>query len=255
VLWALNCALRSSRSAAAIFIVILLLVRGSAAENANTVIDVSDHEVEFLKFPAKTFLDFSALREGGIRAVIFRTSIGSGRDEYLRAGFPDTDSSFDKWIEPALKQKFDIGAYHLLRPGEEPNAQADYFLAHLRDLCSAHGLIGVPILLMVDAGYSDATKSVPRIEDVVRFIRRVREKTLVDPGFYPEKNDTFLQLLRKSTPYEVADLQRCWLWVPDFSRIPPRLHSFIQYSGGQHGSFTNILGEPMAGTLGLQEFR
>jgi Glycosyl hydrolases family 25 len=226
-----SCELRLFRNVNAALILILLSLRGFAAENANTIIDVSDHDVEFLRYRAKADLNFAALREGGIRAIIFRTSIGSGKGRYLKAGFPDTDSSFDKWVEPALKQNLDIGVYHLLRPGEDPNVQADYFVTHLQALCSAHGLDGIPILLMVDAGYSDATKSVPTIEDLVRFNARVRQKTLANLGFYPEKNDAFLQLLRKSASSEVTELRRCWLWLPDFSQIPPRIQSVFWWSG------------------------
>lgn len=166
-------------------------------------------------------LDFDILKKGGASAVIIRASIGDGNNTYAPA-FPDTDSEFKTYLARARSAGLRLGAYHLVRAGQDGKLQADHFLTTIKRALPANAQ-SLKILLVADGGWSDRVRKATSTQELADFVKRVRETTGVYPGIYPEKNERFKANLSMATDEQRSVFKKCWLWLPDYSRMPARL--------------------------------
>jgi GH25 family lysozyme M1 (1,4-beta-N-acetylmuramidase) len=163
-------------------------------------------------------LDFVKLKKAGVSAAIIRSSIGDGKGTYGKK-FPDVDASFPEYVAESRKAGLLIGAYHLVRAGQNGKLQADHFLNTIQTGLP-RDTKGVPILLVADGGWSDKVKKATSAQELSDFIERIHEKTGKYPGIYPEKNESFEKNLKAASKSQRDLFRKCWLWFPDYSHKP-----------------------------------
>jgi lysozyme len=115
------------------------------------------------------------------------------------------------------------GAYHFA-DATDPVRQADFFLSAVESAWRRAGPGSRPneVLLVLDfeknGHYPGGTM---RIDQAVKFVERIRERTGVYPGIYSGENR--IRGIINSTGVSTVDKQalaRCWLWVANYHYEP-----------------------------------
>lgn len=121
-------------------------------KDVRTLAEPAD-EVPLAGRPLADVFNGADLRTRGVKALIARASTGSGRNLHLAThGIRDNDTRFQQFVALADRAGLLIGGYHLLRPSEDPVAQADNFLRQIYEACKAGGVRHRRVLLALDAG-------------------------------------------------------------------------------------------------------
>ena len=100
-----------------------------------------------------------------------------------------------------------VGAYHFVTMSPSPEAQADAFVGRVKATARRMGLSRRKILLVGDFD----THSSP--DRLVRFIRRVEQKTGVTPVVYLENSAALRNSLSNATPAQKAIIRRAPYWI------------------------------------------
>jgi lysozyme len=201
---------------------LLLLAAPAIAFGAsNSVVNLSHYDL--------MRVDFDLMRRQGIVGVIHEATY----PPYVR------DAYYARRQSAATRAGLLWGAYHFAN-ASEPIRQADHFLATVRNAWQAGDPSGRPeeVLLVLDfeknGHYPGGTM---RVDQAVRFIERVRQRTGVYPGLY--SNEHRIQTVLNSarvTAEQRSVLTKCWLWVANYHKPPRNLSpwkgwTMWQYTG------------------------
>jgi lysozyme len=183
---------------------------------ANSVVSLSHYD--------ERAPDFIGMQRAGVEGIIH---------EATYPGF-EFDEKYASRQSEASRAGLLWGAYHFGNATDGAR-QADYFLEAVARSRSARS---EGVLLVLDAErnthYSGGTM---QVEQAVRFVRRVRDRTGQYPGIY--SNENWLKQLFSSSSLDFASRQilgKCWIWVANYHEVPnlsgPRLRwAFWQYTG------------------------
>lgn len=170
------------------------------------------------------------LKERGVKAIIARATTGSGENKhYASHRIRDEDLRFAQFVKIADDAGLLIGAYHLLRPNEDPVLQADNFLKKIHEACAAGGINQKNVLIALDAGFSSVpgrvgqTRERVNEEEIVGFIKRIHQRTGVYPIYYPEGGSA-LPDIRSYSRESQALITQCPLWLPSYTFATPSEH-------------------------------
>jgi GH25 family lysozyme M1 (1,4-beta-N-acetylmuramidase) len=178
-----------------------------------------------------------AKEKGSIELVIHRVSMG--KDGY--------DAKYKERMEDAGDCGLMWGAYHFLRPDEDPVWQADHFIRTVLDARRDSGSHAPPkVLLVLDEEYFGRTHKFLPIHDLIRAINRVKEITGSTPVIYVGQ-DFLIEKLRLSE-LAIADaklLSESLLWIARYAKSPEwpdngihtpwAMWDFWQYTGDGQG--------------------
>jgi lysozyme len=151
------------------------------------VVDVSHHQGT---------VDFGAVRGDGIRGVMIKASEGTN---YI-------DSKYKSYHSAAQQAGLLCGAYHFGRHGDGV-AQADHFL-HATDPHDKT-LLALDLEWVMAGNVQGDPMTLNQAE---RFVERLRHVTGRWPGVY-----TSSAFLNQYQYTQSPTLQRCWLWVAEYS--------------------------------------
>lgn len=144
--------------------------------------------------------DLSALRRNGAVAFIARSAKG-----------PLLDDKFSSFLKSADHQGFLLGAYHFVTLDQSPSAQADSFVARVRNIARAQGISQRKILLVGDFD----THSTP--DRLAAFISRVHQLTGIYPVTYLENSDGLRARLNAATSAQKSLIRRSPYWLALYS--------------------------------------
>jgi lysozyme len=184
---------------------LILLALTLAARADNSVLSLSHYD--------EKSLDFSSLQRSGLEGIIHE------------ATYPayDHDAKYAYRQAEAMRAGLLWGAYHFAN-GSDGRKQADHFV----DFVSAEWIHGhnpaqpSGVLLVLDA---EQNTHYPggnmRVDQAVRFIERVHERTGVYPGLYSNEN----WLRRVFNDPTISDssretLRKSWLWIANYHKPP-----------------------------------
>ena len=184
---------------------LLLPLLPIAATAANSVVSLSHYD--------ERAPDFTGMQREGVDAVIHE------------ATYPafDCDSKYAARQSEAARVGLLWGAYHFAN-ASDGRKQADHFL----DFVAAGRKQGdrssksAGVLLILDAEqnthYPGGTM---QVQQSIRFIERVRERTGIYPGVY--SNENWVKRLFDSPDVDAAarqTLSKCWLWIANYHKPP-----------------------------------
>ncbi|GHC62355.1 glycoside hydrolase family 25 protein [Roseibacillus persicicus] len=218
----------------------------SQPERVNLIANVSEYDpkkdVKDKESPINTngeFSDFDAkyIKSQGVDALIARATTVSGDNlykNYKGLKILDNDRRFSDFMKAADQAGLRLGAYHLLRPNEDPVKQADYYLETIKDCYENRKLKNAKFLMVLDAGFSSVPGKVAKRDgidpktirqrvtekEVITFIKRIYEKTGKYPFYYPEGGASYGEIASWSQPSKKL-LLKCPLWIPRFTEIDP----------------------------------
>ena len=144
--------------------------------------------------------DVSALRRNGAQGLIARSAKG-----------PLLDDKFPAFLKSADRQGMLLGAYHFVTMDQDPAYQADSFVDRVRAVARSQGISQRKILLVGDFD----TKSSP--DRLVKFIRRVEQRTGVTPVTYLENSDALRSSLSNAAPEQKSIIRRSPYWIALYS--------------------------------------
>lgn len=140
--------------------------------------------------------DVSALvRNGGV-ALIARSAKGNALDD-----------KFPAFMASAARWDMLFGAYHFVTMSPSPEVQADAFVSRVSSVARAAGIPRKKILLVGDF---DTASSPDRL---VRFIRRVRQRTGVVPVVYLENSDRLRDSLSHASAAQKSEIREAPYWL------------------------------------------
>jgi lysozyme len=186
-------------------IALILLALTLTAHAANSVLSLSHYD--------ESALDFSSLQRGGLEGIIHE------------ATYPafDTDPKYPSRQAEAMRAGLLWGAYHFAN-GSDGRRQADHFV----DVVAGHWVRAhnpaqpEGVLLVLDAEqnthYPGGNMTV---EQAVRFIERIHERTGLYPGVY--SNENWIRRLFNDPAVSASSretLRKCWLWVANYHKQP-----------------------------------
>ena len=185
--------------------VLILLALTLGAHAANSVLSLSHYD--------ERTSDFSGLQHGGLEAIIHE------------ATYPayDYDPKYAYRQNEAMKAGLLWGAYHFGN-GSDGRKQADHFVNFVSAKWAAGHNPAQPsgVLLVLDAEqnthYPGGSMNV---DQAVRFIQRVHERTGLYPGLYSNENwlrRVFGDPSISSSSRET--LRKCWLWIANYHQPP-----------------------------------
>lgn len=157
--------------------------------------------------------DFGTMHSQGIVGVLHEATY----PRYVR------DDKYSARQGAAVRAGLLWGAYHFA-DATDPVRQADFFLSAVESAWRRAGSASRPneILLVLDfeknGHYPGGTM---RIDQAVKFVERIRERTGVYPGIYSGENR--IRGIINSTEVSTVDKQalaRCWLWVANYHYEP-----------------------------------
>lgn len=165
--------------------------------DAPKVVNVSSYDPKERQRSGDSFSsnDVSALRRNGAQGLIARAGKGLILD----------DKCAD-FVNAANRQGMMLGTYYFVLKSASPVAQADQYLARLRQIAP-----GKRILLVGDFD----TKSSP--EDLVSFINRIHGRTGVYPVIYLENSDQLRASLSNASSAEKNVIRHCPYWIALYS--------------------------------------
>ena len=172
----------------------------------NAVVDLSHHNGN---------VDFAAAKADGIAAVFHKASQGLGYvDPAYASNRARAEAAGLLW-----------GAYHF-GTGDDPDAQADHFLAAAGDLA------GTLLVLDFEPNTQGASMSLAQART---FVQHVQAKTGKWPGLY--SGSLIKQELGAGSD---AVLANCWFWLSEYgpaAKVPPcwKSWTFWQYTDGNIG--------------------
>lgn len=140
--------------------------------------------------------DLSALRRNGGLALIARSAKG-----------PLLDDKFPAFLASAHRAGLMLGAYHFVTMDQDPAAQADAFVNRVSSVARSQGISRRKILLVGDFD----THSTP--DRLVKFIRRIEQRTGVTPVVYLENSDGLRTRLSSASSAEKAFIRRAPYWI------------------------------------------
>ena len=144
--------------------------------------------------------DVSALKRNGALGLIARSAKG-----------PLLDGKFGDFLHSAERQGMLLGAYHFVTMDQDPARQADDFVNRVRHIARSRGISHRKVLLVGDFD----TASTP--DRLVKFIRRVEERTGVTPVTYLENSAGLRSRLSAATPAQKAVIRRSPYWIALYS--------------------------------------
>lgn len=144
--------------------------------------------------------DLSALSRNGAQGLIARSAKG-----------PLLDDKFGSFLKSADRQGMLLGAYHFVTMDQDPAYQADSFVDRVRATARSRGISQRKILLVGDFD----TKSSP--ERLVKFIRRVEQRTGVTPVTYLENSARLRTSLSNAAPAQKSVIRRSPYWIALYS--------------------------------------
>jgi lysozyme len=186
-------------------VLILLAISSLGAHAANNVVSLSHYD----EHP----FDFSGLHRSGLEGVIHE------------ATYPafDYDSKYAYRQAEAMRAGVLWGAYHFAN-GSDGRKQADHFVNFVSSQwVSGHNPSDPQgVLLVLDAEQnSHYPGGNMRVEEAVRFIERVHERTGIYPGLYSNEywikrifNDPTISSSSRET------LRKSWLWIANYHNQP-----------------------------------
>ncbi len=144
--------------------------------------------------------DLSALTRNGAKGLIARSAKG-----------PLLDDKFPAFLKSADRQGMLLGAYHFVTMDQDPAYQADSFVDRVRAIARGQGVSQRKILLVGDFD----TASTP--DRLVKFIRRVEQRTGVTPVTYLENSDKLRASLSNAAPAQKSVIRRSPYWIALYS--------------------------------------
>ncbi|MDR3406526.1 MAG: glycoside hydrolase family 25 protein [Chthoniobacter sp.] len=185
--------------------VLILLALALTARAENSVLSLSHYD--------ERTSDFSSLQRSGLGAIIHE------------ATYPafDYDAKYAYRQEEAMKAGLLWGAYHFAN-ASDGRKQADHFINFVGAKWAAGHNPAQPsgVLLVLDAEqnthYPGGSMNV---DQAVRFIERVHERTGIYPGLYSNENwlkRVFGDPTVSSNSRET--LRKCWLWIANYHKPP-----------------------------------
>ena len=177
----------------------------SALAMSNSVVNMSHYDT--------MRVDFDRMRNEGIVGAIHESSYPP---------FVRDDKYFRRQVD-ATRAGLLSGAYHFAN-ARDPIRQADFFVDTVASAWRRADPSGRPeqVLMVLDfeknGHYPGGTMNV---EQAVKFVERVRQRTGKYPGFYSNENRirTVLNSPSVSPAYQRV-LANCWLWVANYTYTP-----------------------------------
>jgi len=185
--------------------VLTLLALTLAAQAENSVLSLSHYD--------ERTSDFSGLQRSGLGAIIHE------------ATYPayDYDSKYAYRQSEAMKAGLLWGAYHFGN-GSDGRKQADHFVNFVSAKWTSGHNPAQPagVLLCLDA---EQNTHYPggnmNVDQAVRFIDRVHERTGLYPGLY--SNENWLRKVFADPAISASSretLGNCWLWIANYHKQP-----------------------------------
>ena len=144
--------------------------------------------------------DLSGPAADGALALIARSAKG-----------PLLDDKFPAFLKSADRQGMLLGAYHFVTMDQDPAYQADSFVDRVRSVARAQGISHRKILLVGD--FDNASSP----ERLVKFIRRVEQRTGVTPVTYLENSARLRNSLSSASPAQKSVIRRSPYWIALYS--------------------------------------
>jgi lysozyme len=200
--------------------VLLLLAAPAVAFGAsNSVVNLSHYDL--------MRVDFDLMRRQGIVGVIHEATYPpSVRDAYYARRQSAATNAGLLW-----------GAYHFAN-ASDPIRQADHFLATVQNAWQRADPGDRPneVLLVLDfeknGHYPGGTM---RVDQAIRFIERIRQRTGKYPGLY--SNEYRIRDVLNSpkvTPAQKQVLRNCWLWVANYHYQPRKVAPWSDWDMWQY---------------------
>jgi lysozyme len=200
---------------------LLMAASSFAGEAANSVLSLSHYD--------ERSLDFAEMQREGLEGVIHE------------ATYPaySHDSRYALRQSEVARTGLRWGAYHFGN-SDDGKKQADHFLDFVSMEWSQGGSVVKPpgVLLVLDAEqnthYPGGSMAV---EQALRFIERVRERTGLYPGLY--SNENWIKTVFNNPGVDANARQilgKCWLWIANYhvqpaSTAPWAAWTLWQYTG------------------------
>ena len=217
---------------------LLLLALTLSAQAANSILSLSHYD--------ERTSEFSGMQRGGLEAIIHEATYPAF--EY--------DAKYAYRQAEAMRAGLLWGAYHFGN-GTDGRKQADHFVNFVGSQWASGHNSAQPagVLLVLDA---EQNTHYPggnmNVEQAVRFIERVHERTGIYPGLY--SNENWLKKVFGDPSVSASSretLRKCWLWIANYHKQPASLAVWDrwmlwQYTGDgvcglpRHAYPTNFLG-------------
>ena len=217
---------------------LLLLAFSLTAHAANSILSLSHYD--------ERTSEFSGMQRGGLEAIIHEATYPAF--EY--------DAKYAYRQAEAMRAGLLWGAYHFGN-GTDGRKQADHFVNFVGSQWASGHNSAQPagVLLVLDA---EQNTHYPggnmNVEQAVRFIERVHERTGIYPGLY--SNENWLKKVFGDPSVSASSretLRKCWLWIANYHKQPASLAVWDrwmlwQYTGDgvcglpRHAYPTNFLG-------------
>lgn len=170
--------------------------------DAPKIVNVSSYDPKERQRQGESYssTDVSALKRNGAHGLIARCGKGLALD----------DKCAD-FVSAANRQGMMLGTYYFVVKGPSPVAQADQYIARLREIAATRGLSGKQMLLVGDFD----TKSSPA--DLVAFNTRVHQLTGVHPVVYLENSDRLRSSLSNASREQKNVIRRSPYWIALYS--------------------------------------
>lgn len=183
--------------------VLLLSLLGISRAGDNSVISLSHYD--------EKPLDFSSLQRSGLEGIIHEATYPSF----------DRDSKYGWRQNEAARAGLRWGAY-CFGNSYDGRRQADHFL----DVVSTEWVSGARptggVLLVLDAEQNNHYPGGSMgVEQAVRFVERVHDRTGIYPGLY--SNENWIKKVFNNPSIDSASratLSKCWLWIANYHEIP-----------------------------------
>ena len=199
----------------------MLLIAASsfAGEAANGVLSLSHYD--------ERFLDFPQMQREGLEGVIHE------------ATYPayDHDAKYALRQSEVARAGLRWGAYHFGN-SNDGKRQADHFLDFVSTEWAQGSSSTRPpgVLLVLDAEQNTHYPggSMP-VEQALRFVQRVRERTGLYPGLYSNENwikKVFNNPAVDSSAREI--LGKCWLWIANYHEQPASTSPWARWTLWQY---------------------
>jgi hypothetical protein len=171
--------------------------------DAPKVINVSEYDPKERQRKGSSYtpLHQSALKKNGSLALIARC----GKGAHLDVKCAD-------FLVGAERQGMLLGTYYYLLPDSNPRALADQYIARLRAIKRSRKLQTKKVLLVTDI------HTQCRADQIVTYLKRIKELTGVTPVVYLENSSTIRRTLNAATPSQKHFLKKHPYWLALYSK-------------------------------------